>query len=95
MAKTGPLGKAEAFYVEEKYKSGDTVEQIAQELDRATGSIEKYIKKNKIPSPKTIIDQQFVRQSGATIMTENASTMIDQKRPPVEKKTPSCVTKIK
>jgi hypothetical protein len=95
MAKTGPLGKAEAFYVEEKYKTGDSIEKIAHELDRAASAIEKYIHKNKIEAPKTIIEQQFARQSGATIMTENASTMIDQRRIPSEKKNSNCVTKIK
>lgn len=95
MAKTGPLGKAESFYVEEKYKSGNSIEQIAQDLDRAVVAIEKHIKKCKIEAPKTIVDQQFVRQGGATIMTENASTMIDQKRIILERKNPSCVTKIR
>lgn len=95
MAKTGPLGKAESFYVEEKYKSGDSIEKIAEDLDRAAGAIEKFVKKNKIEAPRPIIDQQFARQGGATIMTENASTMIDQTKTSYEKKTPSCVTKIR
>ena len=94
MAKTGPLGKAEAFYVEEKFKSGQTVEQIAVDLDRAVGAIEKHIKKNKVEAPKTIIDQQFVRQRGSTIMTENASTMIDQNRKSINN-TSNCVTKLR
>jgi hypothetical protein len=95
MAKTGPLGKAEAFYVEEKFKAGQSIEQIATDLDRASGAIEKHIKKNKVSAPKTIVEQQFVRQSGATIMTENASSMIDQKRLPIKKNHSNCVTKIK
>lgn len=95
MAKTGPLGKAEAFYVEEKYKLGDSVEKIAQELDRATGTIEKFIHKNKLEAPRPIVDQQFARQGGATIMTENASTMIDKTKTSYEKKTPNCVTRIR
>ncbi len=96
MAKTGPLGKAEAFYVEEKFKSGQSIEQIAIDLDRAAGAIEKYIKKSKVEAPKTLIDQQFARQSGATIMTESASTMIDDNKN--KKITPikhECVTKIR
>ena len=94
MAKTGPLGKAEAFYVEEKFKTGITVEEIAHDLDRAVGAIEKHIKKTKVEKPKSIIEQQFVRQGGATIMTENASSMIDQhKKSPSN--TPNCVTKIR
>ena len=96
MAKTGPLGKAEAFYVEEKFKSGQSIEQIAIDLDRAAGAIDKYIKKNKVEAPRTLIDQQFARQSGATIMTESASTMIDDiKKTPKILKTNPCVTKIK
>lgn len=94
MAKTGPLGKAESFYVEEKFKSGQTIEQIATDLDRAVSAIEKYLKKNKIEQPKTIIDQQFVRQRGATVMTENASSMIDQSRKPINNKS-NCITKIR
>lgn len=94
MAKTGPLGKAEAFYTEEKFKSGQSIEQIAEDLDRATGAIEKHIKKNKVEPPKTLIDQQFARQNGATIMTESASTMIDEKRKITSAKH-ECVTKIR
>ena len=94
MAKTGPLGKAEAFYVEEKFKTGTPVEEIAQDLDRAINAIEKHIKKAKIEKPRTVVEQQFVRQGGATIMTENASSMIDQKRKPTINNQ-SCVTKIK
>lgn len=95
MAKTGPLGKAESFYVEEKYKSGDTVEQIAHDLDRATTAIEKHLKKAKIEAPRTIIDQQFVRQNGSVVMTENASSMIDHKKNNVPKKQSNCITKIR
>jgi hypothetical protein len=95
MAKTGPLGKAEAFYVEEKFKSGESVEQIATDLDRASGAIEKHIKKSKVEKPKTIIEQQFIRQSGSTIMTENASTMIDERRKASSARTSNCIAKIK
>lgn len=95
MAKTGPLGKAEAFYVEEKFKSGQSIQQIANDLDRAEGAIEKHLKKNKVEAPRTIIDQQFVRQSGATIMTENASSMIDGKKQKNISIKQNCVTKIR
>jgi len=95
MAKTGPLGKAESFYTEEKFKIGETVEQIAKDLDRAVSAIEKHIKKNKIEAPKTIVEQQFVRQGGATIMTENASSMIDSNRRPINNTKSNCITKIR
>lgn len=94
MAKKGPLGKAESFYVEEKFKSGKSIEQIANDLDRSQSSIEEYIKINKINNPQTIISQQFARQSGATIMTESASSMIENKK---NKKNinSNCISKIK
>lgn len=95
MAKKGPMGKAEAFYIEEKFKSGQSIEQIAADLDRAIGSVEKHLKKNKVEAPKTLIDQQFARQSGATIMTENASSMIDANRQKPKNINQSCVSKIK
>lgn len=95
MAKTGPLGKAESFYVEEKYKAGETLEKIATDLDRAVSAIQKHIKKNKVEAPKTIVEQQFARQSGATIMTENASTMIDETKKNTKPYKPNCTTTIK
>lgn len=95
MAKSGPLGKAESFYVEEKFKSGDSITAIAKDLDRAESTIDKYIKKNKIMPPKTIVEQQFVRQGGATIMTENASSMLDAKRNKPISKQSDRVTKIR
>jgi hypothetical protein len=95
MAKTGPLGKAEAFYVEEKFKSGESVEQIATDLDRASGAIQKHIKKSKVEKPKTMIEQQFIHQGGATIMTENASSMIDQGRKKGSAGKSNCITTIK
>lgn len=95
MAKTGPLGKAEVFYVEEKFKSGESAEQIATDLDRAISSIEKHLKKKKIEKPQTITGQQFARQSGATIMTENASSMIEQSKKPIAASKSTCITKIR
>jgi hypothetical protein len=97
MAKTGPLGKAESFYVEEKYKCGNTIDQIAIDLDRAVSTIEKYLQKHKIKpkNSKTIIEEQFVYQKGSTIMTENASAMIEQSKKPIKQNSNTCITKIK
>ena len=95
MAKKGPLGKAEAFYVEEKFKAGETVDSIAQSLDRSMSSIEEHIEKSNIQPQRTVIDQQFARQSGATVMTENASSMIDANRQKPKNINQSCVSKIK
>lgn len=94
MAKTGPLGKAEMFYIEEKFKAGIPTEQIALDLDRAVGAIQKYTSKINTGKSRTIVEQQFIKQGGATVMTENASSMIDQKKR-INSPTPNCITKIK
>lgn len=94
MGKRGPLGKAEIFYIEEHYKSGKPIEDIAQDLDRSNNSIQSHIESSNI-SKKTIIEEQFVYKRGSTIMTENASTMIDSKRQKTVDINKSCVTRIK
>lgn len=94
--KRGPIGKVEAFYIENNYKHLDIAE-LATDLDRPISSVEKYIK-TQIVKPTTTnalkAGDQFVRQSGATIMTENASTISDSRRKPSPKNT-NCITKIK
>ena len=97
MAKRGPLSKIEAFYVQHNYPDMDAAE-LAVELDRPIRSIENYIKKNvtkqKKLSPVNASDQ-FIRQNGATVMTENASTITDELKKQVNRTKKSCITKIK
>jgi hypothetical protein len=95
--KKGPLSKAETFYIDQHVKAGKDIHEIATDLDRAISSIEKRVTKIKKENSKpATAGQQFARQSGVTIMTENASTMGDARR---RSKKPSkmgeCVTKIK
>ena len=79
MAKKGPIGKAEAFYIENKISSLD-VDTIAKDLDRTKAAVQKYIDKNGLNKKVPNTGDQFSRQDGVTIMTENASTMIDANR---------------
>jgi hypothetical protein len=96
MTKRGPIGKVELFYIENKVNE-KSIEEIALDLDRSIDSVNKAIKKNKIEiRPKeTVVSQQFVRERGSVIMTENASSMIDSKRSARQKNNNNCVTKIK
>lgn len=96
MAKKGPIGKVEAFYIDNNYKSM-SVAEIATDLDRTITSIESYIKKHHVrKNPVITVGDQFARTDGVTIMTENASTMADSKRVNRQKKiNTSCITKIK
>jgi hypothetical protein len=101
MAKRGPLSKVEAFYVENNYKKLDLAE-IAVDLDRSIKSIENHVKKNVVnfrkaddrEKPPMNAGEQFIRKSGATIMTENASTIIDETRSTSSPRK-NCITTIK
>jgi hypothetical protein len=101
MAKRGPLSKVESFYVENNYKKLDLAE-IAVDLDRSIKSIENYVKKNVInfkknndrDKPAMNIGEQFIRKAGSTVMSENASSLIDETRSSsVARK--DCITTIK
>lgn len=96
MAKRGPIGKVEAFYIESKI-SEHSVEEIAIDLDRSIASVEKYMKKNKInqQKPMSPVGQQFARSKGTVVMTENASSMSDHTRKLPNNRDRSCTTKIK
>ena len=92
--KRGPLSKVEAFYVENNVSSL-SAEEIASDLHRTKSSVEKYIKKNCNSNKPLTAGDQFARQSGATIMTENASMIADEHKSKAVKPKPSCVTNIK
>ena len=47
MTKKGPLGKAEKFYIEQKYADLG-LKQVCKELDRAKGVVEKHAKTKKL-----------------------------------------------
>lgn len=94
--KKGPLSKVETFYVDAQVKLGKPVEEIATDLNRPQSSVESYIAKaSKGKKSPMSAGEHFVHQGGATIMTENASTIIDAKRRVPKTNTRDCVTKIK
>jgi len=92
--KRGPLSKAEIFYIE-GHQSKLSVQEIASDLNRAVAVVAKQIKKNPPKEDVPNIGDQFAKQKGVTIMTENASQMIDQKRQTHRPTKDYCVTKIK
>lgn len=95
MAKKGPLGKAECFYIDHHYQSL-TSDDIASELDRTVKSIETYIKKNHSTKSKSDVNvaDQIIHKRGTTVMTENASSIIDTNRTP-KTLSKDCIFKIK
>lgn len=96
MAKRGPIGKVESFYIENKINEY-SIEEIALDLDRSISSVEKFIKKNKINQTKQMspVGQQFARSKGTVVMTENASSMSDHTRALPNNRDRSCTTNIK
>ena len=95
--KKGPLSKAEAFYIDGNHKDMDVVD-IASDLNRTISSVQAYIKKNhgKEHVAGTKAGDHFHSHKGATIMTENASTMSDAKKEiNTGKFNPKCMTRIK
>jgi len=91
--KRGPLNKAEVYYIEGNRDTIE-VEQIAEDLTRSKTTIENYFKKN--PKVESVsVGDQFARQSGATVMTENASGMSDAHKANFQKPEKDCITRIK
>ncbi len=98
MAKKGPLGKAEKFYIDSQ-QFEYSAEELAIDLDRTVSSIRTYLKKHgkkKKPQDDFTVNKQFEYKKGATVMTENASTVSDTLKPSISSSDKShCITKIK
>lgn len=92
--KRGPLSKAEEYYIQ-GHRDNTPTDTIAADLVRSKDQVEKFIKKNPIKEGRLTVGDQFARQSGATIMTENASSMADHQKAGYTRPKPACVTKIK
>lgn len=100
MAKKGPLGKAEEFYIKHNYKTM-TVDQICKELDRAKSLVKRHVtrctKEDEDQEAKDRPTAGFAHSRGATVMTKNASERADAART-VQAKTErlaKCTTRIR
>ncbi len=82
MTKKGPLSKAEKFYIEGHLDK--PLEDLCKDLDRAKSTVTKYLKTvavDETEKAETLLLQQFARNGkGSTVMTENASSLADDKR---------------
>ena len=75
MAKKGPLGKAEIFYIDQ-HREKITVDELCKDLDRTKAAINKYLKDNPAKL-QTMVDKNITRHKGGAVMTENASSLAD------------------
>ena len=81
MAKKGPIGKAEAFYIENQLSRIEVKQKLAEDLDRTVKAIKTFIKKNKLDDkPSISVDNHIAKQKGSVVMTESASSMIDARK---------------
>ena len=95
MAKQGPLGTAEKFYIESKW-SGKNLEEICKSLDRSKTAVKKHVAKCKIDEPEVFGAKNLMaRREGVAIMTEDASSLADvSKNIRGDVPRPQCVFKI-
>lgn len=99
MAKTGPLGDVEKFYIENKHQEF-TIEQLAKKLNRPKATVEKYVEKAKEKRVHTQEEKPNLFSSngrGSTVMTQAASELGDEIRKQNRDRKPSarCTTNIK
>lgn len=99
MTKKGPLSKAEKFYIESHIHV--ELNDLCKDLDRAQSIIKKHLKtvaKDEPVKAESVLYQQFARNNkGSTVMTENAASLADEKRPPrpATPRSGSCTTRIR
>ena len=95
MAKKGPVGKAEIFYIDQ-HREKITVDELCKDLDRTKAAINKYLKDNPAKL-QTMVDKNITRHKGGAVMTENASSLADNipKSSKLHSRYDSCVTTIK
>lgn len=99
MVKKGPMSKVESFYIQHHYQVL-TSQELAKDLNRNLKAVESHISKIVQDQVKSQggglkAGDQFHHHKGATIMTENASTLADENRKVGPRYNKNCVTKIK
>lgn len=95
-SKRGPLSKAETFYITEHAKVGKDINEIATDLDRPVKSIQKYYTSAAKDKDAFIVGNQFAKHKGSVVMTENASSMADERRKVnTSTRSQDCVTRVR
>lgn len=91
MAKQGPLGTAEKFYIEQNW-NGENLEEICTALDRSKTSVKKHVAHCKKNEPELLNAKNLMAtREGVAIMTQDASMMGDDIRARGGKPRPGCV----
>tara|TARA_R100000008_G_C3586275_1_gene172593 strand:+ start:4223 stop:4528 length:306 start_codon:yes stop_codon:yes gene_type:complete len=95
MTKKGPLSKKDKEYIESH--SDAKPKDLAKKLDRAEGTVEKYLNSIKKTKASRSLDQFARNDRGSTVMTQSASEMGDEFRKPKSpsSRTRQCITSIR
>jgi hypothetical protein len=94
MAKQGPLGTAEKFYIEQHW-NGENIDDICAALDRSQSSVSKHIVHCKKHEPELLNAKSLMNtRKGISIMSKDASMIGDDIRKRGSGPRPRCVFKI-
>lgn len=95
--KRGFLSKTEKEYIEQNQNL--SVAELANDLDRTESVVENYLTKivPQEEKPKTLFEKVIAKKSGATVMTNSASEVVDtvRKGKRLSPKLNNCIHKIK
>jgi len=78
--KRGFLSKTEKEYIEQNQNL--SVAELANDLDRTESVVQNHLNKivQKEEKPKTLFEKVIAKKSGATVMTNSASEVVDTVR---------------
>ena len=81
MAKTGPLGKLEKYYIEGNYQQMD-VADLAKEMDRSKTAVKNYIKKLSAVKEEEVaqefkVGEKIPVNNNPIVMTETEASRAD------------------
>ena len=94
MAKKGPLSKKDKEYID-SHSDGE-VKDLATKLDRAEGTVQKYLDSVQKKKSSLTYDQFARNDRGSTVMTQSASERGDAvKKTSLPSRTRQCITSIR
>lgn len=97
--KRGFLSKTEKEYIEQNQNL--SVAELANDLDRTESVVQNYLNlivpQEEQAKPKTLFEKVIAKKSGATVMTNSASEVVDtvRKGKRLSPKLNNCIHKIK
>jgi hypothetical protein len=76
--KRGFLSQEEKDYIE--HNRNLSVSEIAKDLDRSEKAVQKHLDDTVVEKPKTAFDKLVGKKNGAVVMSQGASSIIDDNK---------------